>query len=68
MGNRTYTKNDNDRWVTSILTARTRVSYEQALNRRVSPGNYSVTGSVREAFTATETFRHYNKPVTITAP
>jgi hypothetical protein len=75
-------ENDDDRWGTSILAARTRASYERPLNpyvslarfgklpgvRRVSPGHYSVTGSAREVFAATETFSHYNKPVTITAP
>jgi hypothetical protein len=74
-------EDDDDSWVTSILTAKTRASYERALNpyvslarfgklpgvRRVSPGHYSVTGSTREAFAATETFSNYNKPVTITA-
>jgi hypothetical protein len=40
--------------------------------RRASPGHYSVTGPYAKISpfvrTATGTFAHYNKPVTIAAP
>jgi hypothetical protein len=130
VGNHTYTKANNGRWVTGTLTAKARASDERAADpyvtlnlfsklpgvRRVSPGHYSVTGpfakispfvryefglapdafagtstktltvtvtldsggrpvgitaagrSANNVFTATETFSHYNNPVTITAP
>ena len=130
VGNHTYTKANNGRWVTGTLSAKALASDERAANpyvslalfgrlpgvRRVSPGHYSVTGpfakispfvryefglasnafagtgtktltvtavldsggrpvaftasgrSANNVFAATETFSHYNKPVTITAP
>jgi hypothetical protein len=130
VGNHTYTKANNGRWVTGTLSAKALASDERAADpyvslalfgklpgvRRVSPGHYSVTGpfakispfvryefglasnafagtgtktltvtavldsggrpvkftasgrSANNVFTATETFSHYNKPVTITAP
>jgi hypothetical protein len=130
VGNHTYTKAGNGRWVTGPLTAKARASDERAADpyvslarfgklpgvRRVSAGRYTVTGpfakispfvryefglaanafagtgtktltvavtldsggrpvkitasgrSASNVFAATETFAHYNKPVTITAP
>lgn len=130
VGNHTYVKADNGRWVTGTLSAKARATDERAADpyvtlaqfgklpgvRRVSPGHYSVTGpfakispfvryefglasdafagtgtktltvtvtldsggrpveitaagrSANNVFTATETFSHYNKPVTITVP